>query len=219
MQPSPPDIVLWYAELGYPYLPLIERMTESARRVMPESRLVLITPTPSSGLGKYFDKVIDTSAKQKANIKTLCYDRASAMVSWQLLTERRTIYVDPDIEFKRPISFDGTFDVGLLWRGRKPDQPVNTGIILAEPGIREFWVQYGAVIANLPEPIRGWWCDQLAFGIITGKLHSAGDIFQAYDARLKLFDWKHACAPAEKASEDAWAIHYKGTRKWAYEAA
>ena len=128
----------------------------------------------------------------------------------------RTIFADPDIEFHREVEFDGSFDVGLLWRPRKPDQPINTGIVLAEPGFNDFWTHYGAVAANLPLPLRAWWCDQLAYNVLLGTMHKSGDVFQAYDAQVRSFSEMSAhCTPRDKATTDnPWAWHEKGKRKW-----
>lgn len=210
-----PDVVCWYADLGRPYLPLIAQMTASAKRVMPDSRTVLITPTNSEELASHFDIVWDISHQITTTEKTVCYDRARATVSWQAMTDRRTIYADPDIEFNRAVEFDGSFDVGLLWRPRKPDQPINTGIVLAEPGSLTFWSHYGAIVANLPLPLRSWWCDQLAYNVMLGTIHKAGETLQAHDARVKLFLMSEHCTPREKATTDnPWAWHDKGKRKW-----
>lgn len=209
------DICVFYADLGRPYQPLIEQMTTSAKRVMPYARTVLLTPTPSKALAACFDKTIDLSGEMQTTEKTVCYDRARSTVSWQAMTQNRTIYADPDIEFHREVEFDGSFDVGLLWRPRKPDQPINTGIVLAEPGSLTFWSHYGAVAANLPLPLRSWWCDQLAYNVMLGTLHKAGDTVQAYDAKVKLFLMSDHCTPREKATTDnPWAWHDKGKRKW-----
>lgn len=217
MRFSPPrlDIVCFYADLGRPYLSLMETMTQSAKRVMPYARTVLLTSTPSPELETLFDKTVDLSQHMKTTEKTVCYDRAVSTVSWQALTEGRTIYTDPDIEFRREVEFDGSFDVGLLWRPRKPDQPINTGIVLAEPGFSGFWTHYGAIAANLPLPLRSWWCDQLAYNVMLGTMHKANDTIQAHDARVKLFLMSDHCTPREKATTDnPWAWHDKGKRKW-----
>lgn len=212
------DIVCFYADLGRPYLPLIRTMTASAKRVMPYARTVLITPTPSAHLSELFDKVVDISFDVKTTDKTVCFDRARTTASWQAMSETRTIYADPDIEFHREVEFDGSFDVGLLWRPRKPDQPINTGIVLAEPGCQGFWAHYGAIAANLPLPLRSWWCDQLAYNVMLGTMHKSGDTIQAYDARVKLFEMSSHCTPREKATTDnPWAWHDKGQRKWQLE--
>lgn len=209
------DICCFYADLGRPYLSLIQNMTASAKRAMPDARTVLMTPTPSDELGACFDKVIDLSGHMTTTEKTVCFDRATCTVSWQAHAENRTIYADPDIEFHRAVEFDGSFDVGLLWRPRKPDQPINTGIVLAEPGCNSFWAHYGAIAANLPLPLRSWWCDQLAYNVLLGTLHKAGDTIQAHDARVKLFSMTDHCTPREKATTDnPWAWHDKGKRKW-----
>ncbi len=210
---QPEDIVLYYADLGRHYMPCIQRLNWSVRRTMPDARLVLITPTPHKKFEPFFDKVVDVSKAMTTTDETVCYDRVRSMVSWQMMTTRTTLHVDPDLEFRRPVEFSDDWDIGLLWRKRKPDQPINTGMILAQPGHHEFWVQYGAIAANLPLKLRGWWCDQLAFSVMLGTLHKAGDTVQAHDARVKLIDWLGACAPEEKANPDVWAIHFKGDRK------
>jgi hypothetical protein len=209
------DIVCFYADLGRPYLDLIRNMTASAKRAMPHARTVLLTPTPTHVLGQCFDKMVNLSGQLEGTADTLCIDRVRATVSWQALTKNRTIYADPDVEFHREIPFDGSFDVGLLWRARKPDQPINTGIVLAEPGSPDFWSHYGAVAVNLPKPVHSWWCDQLAYNVILGTLHQPGDMVQAYDARVRLFSMTDHCTPREKATTDnPWAWHDKGRRKW-----
>lgn len=209
------DVCCFYADLGRPYMDAIETMTTSAKRTMPYARTVLMTPTPSPALAAHFDKTIDLSPYMRTTEKTVCIDRARSTVSWQALTENRTIYADPDIEFNREVEFDHTFDVGLLWRPRKPDQPINTGIVLAEPGQKDFWMHYGAIAQNLPAPLHSWWCDQLAFNVMLGTMHAPNDIIQAYDARVKLFLMSDHCTPREKATtKNPWAWHDKGQRKW-----
>lgn len=209
------DICCFYADLGYPYLSHMETMTKSAKVAMPNARTVLLTPTPSIELRQLFDKTIDISVAMKTTQETICYDRARATVSWAANTKNSTIYSDPDIEFNREIEFDGSFEVGLLWRPRKPDQPINTGLVLSEAGCKEFWGRYGAIIANLPSSLHGWWCDQIGFNIMLGTLHKAGDVVQAHDARVKLFPMNEYCAPREKTTTDnPWAWHNKGRRKW-----
>ena len=214
--PSPPnlDICCFHADIGRGYLPLIQNMTASAKRVMPYARTILLTTTPSNELGECFDKMVDLSEHIQTTEYTVCIDRVRAQVSWQANTKNRTIYTDPDIEYHREVEF-GDFDVGLLWRPRKPDQPINTGIVLAEPGCKEFWGRYGAIAYNLPQAIHSWWCDQLAYNILLGTLHKAGETVQAYDARVKLFNMTDHCTPREKATTDnPWAWHDKGRRKW-----
>lgn len=211
MPASPPDIVCFYTDLGRPYLPLIENMTKSAREVMPGSRLILMTPTPSKALCRNFDLVVQL--KIDADVKTICFEKARAMTSWQAQMDRPCVFIDPDVIFKRPVEFPILADVGLLWRSTKPAQPVNAGMILAMPGAEEFWKKYGAIVANLPGALRAWWCDQLAFSLLLGSMHHAGEMVSAYGANVKLIAEEDACAPPERAKDTTWAIHLKGKRK------
>src|SRR5689334_1734740 len=95
------DIVCYYADLGRNYGPLIERMAASARRVMPDARLVLLTPTETA-LGKHFDQVCKLPCQ--TTFENLCMERARAMVSWMVATNDRAIFCDPDVEFRRPVA-------------------------------------------------------------------------------------------------------------------
>lgn len=204
------DIVCYYADLGRPYLPLLKRMTESAKDVMPDARLVLLTPTPKDELSALFDGMV--SLPSKTNFANLCLERVRAMVSWMLVAENPAIFVDPDLEFHRPVEF-GNYDVGLMWRPQRPDQPINTGMILAEPHQNEFWRHYGQVAVNLPPQVHWWWCDQLAFALLTGVMHQPEDEMRIDGARVRLLDGAKLCPASNKESKEAWAIHYKGSLK------
>src|SRR5579864_48441 len=91
------DIVCYYAHLNRPYLPLLQRMTASAKAVMPDCRTVLLTPTPSPQLGVLFDEMV--ALEYPATTDNLCLERARAMVSWALATPYPMVFVDPDIVF------------------------------------------------------------------------------------------------------------------------
>lgn len=200
-------VVLFYVDYGKPYLPLIEQMCESAREHIPEAKLTLLTDGPTQA-AKFFDDIVELDIKIPP--ETLCKDRARAMVSWMKHTKEDTIFVDPDVVFlKRPV-FHEAANVQLLWRP-KPDQPINTGLILAKPGPMKFWERYGTVAVNLPGQIHHWWCDQLAFALITGVCHKAGEILERDDAKICLMDAK-AIAPRshDPIPSSAWMVHYKG---------
>lgn len=206
---KPLDLVCFYADLGRPYLPLIRRMMLTARAVMPESRMVLITTTPGKELERGFDVVM--VVKTETTPQTLCLDKVRSMLTWQAQMDRPCAFVDPDLEFKRPIQMIDE-DVGVLWRQRSA-QPVNAGMLLAKPGCPDFWRKYGVTAAMLPVAIHGWWCDQLALSVMLGALRKPGDVVQAHDARVRLIPQEDACAPPEKAHAGTWAHHFKGRRK------
>jgi hypothetical protein len=102
---------------------------------------------------------------------------------------------------------------GLSGGGGKPDQPINTGIVLAEPGRPIFWKHYGAIAMNLPVEIHGWWCDQLAYSVLLGAAHRHGDRLLIDDARVLLMDYRRACAKPDHATSETWTVHYKGALK------
>lgn len=205
------DVVCYYVDLGRPYGPLIERMTASARRVMPDARLVLLTPNAGEEISRHFDLTCKLPAK--ADETNLCLERVRAIVSWQMVAQRPAIHCDPDLEWQnRPIiPNDGAMH--LLWRLHKPDQPVNTGMIAAGTGATAFWQHYGSVVVNLPPEIHSWWCDQMGFALLTGVCHRPGEWLDVDDAKVWLIDAKKFCPAADKASGEAWALHYKGALK------
>jgi len=204
------DVVCYYADFGRPYLPLIERMCASVREVMPDARLVLLTPTPKDELSAPFDTTAPLDIE--TTHANLCRERARAVCSWAMSAERPAVFVDPDVEFVKAPDL-GRYDVGLLWRTNKPDQPVNTGLIVAQPGQRDFWWRYGSVAVNLPKVVHYWWCDQLAFALLTGVCHQAGETLLIEGARVRLLDAASTCAPPDEATPEAWAHHYKGKLK------
>lgn len=207
------DVVCYYADLGRPYGPLIERMTASARRVMPDARLVLLTPNAPDDIRAMFDLTCELPSK--ADETNLCLERVRAIVSWQMVTQRPAIHCDPDLEWQNDPSafFECGWHVGLLWRRHKPDQPVNTGMILTMPGAPRFWQHYGSVVVNLPPEIHSWWCDQMGFALLTGVCHVAMDVLAVDDALVRLLDAKRFCPAADEAIGDEWALHYKGALK------
>lgn len=205
------DVVCYYADLGRPYGPLIERMVQSAKQAMPGCRTVLLTPFAPYAITSLFDVWVELG--HPADTTNLCLERARAMVSWAVVMERRAIFCDPDIEFLKPPPFDGSFDVGLLWRRTKADQPVNTGVILAEPGQEAFWKHYGNVAVHLPSTVHGWFCDQLAFALLTGVCRNTDDRLDIDGSRVWLMDAKRHCYKPGTVTDEAWAIHYKGATK------
>ena len=204
------ELACFYTDLGRPYQPLIETMTASAKRIMPSCKLTLLTPTPTKDLAALFDECVHL--KIDSTWRTICYDKSRAIMTWQLKSERPVVYIDPDLEFKRPLEFpDET--VGLLRCTRKTAHPINTGMMFARPGGHEFWQKYGNIVASLPAQLHGWYADQIGFGIMLGSLHKAGDVIQAYDASVKLLPWDEVCCEPERAKDNVQAVHFKGIRK------
>jgi hypothetical protein len=208
---QPLDVVCFYSDLGRPYIPLIENMTRSAKAVMPGCRTILLTPTPYPSLCKLFDYPVEL--RIETSLRTVCLDKARATITWQSQMDRPCVFIDPDVTFVKPVEFPVLADVGLLWRSTKPAQPVNSGMVLATPGNADFWNKYGSIAANLPHALHAWWCDQLAYSLLLGSMHYAGEMVSAYGANVKLIPEEDACAPPERAKDQTWAIHLKGKRK------
>jgi hypothetical protein len=204
------NIVCFYTEIGRPYLPFIQRMTESAKRVMPESKTILLTPTPSKELNACFDEVLQL--KIDSSWKTICFDKSRAILTWQLQSKEPTVYLDPDIEFRFPLEFPEE-DVGLLWCKTKLAYPINSGMIFARPGSHDFWQKYANIVASLPSALHSWWADQLAFAVMLGSLHQDNEVISAHGASIKLLPVESWCAAPERANLECPALHYKGIRK------
>lgn len=179
---------------------------------MPDCRLICATPTPHANLGGEWDLIVQLPPKVNGGI--LCLERARFNVSWATQAQHPFIFADPDIEFKSRPPIESLSDINLIWRKGKADQPINAGIVVAKPGPREFWLQYGRAALNLPDLLHSWWCDQLAYNLMTGICHEAGDIFQCADATVQLMDGAIYCPNSDATiPQEAWAIHYKGGRK------
>ena len=211
MNPPMLEIVCYYADLGRDYLPLFEKMINSARRTNPWAKITCMTPTPDK-VGKRWDLVIDTG-QFPAGSQNLILEKVRAIVSLGKTTDHHIVVADPDIEFIKPISFRNIADVGLLWRGKKPDQPINAGLIYITPGHPKFWEHYGEVAVNLPKEVHSWWCDQLAFALLTGVNHQPWETIEIDDARVTLLDGDVVCPKPENRQQHSWALHYKGALK------
>ncbi len=199
-------VVAFYVDYGRPYAPLFERMTESVRNVIPDAKLILITGGAPQEIMDRFDKCYHIGP---VDSKILCHEKARAIVSWAVKADEPTIFVDPDIEFRAEPEWD--CDIGLMWRENKPDQPINAGYILAKPGQEKFWRHYGKILVNLPDAIKYWWCDQIAFALLTGVCHRPEERLKIHGSTVRLIDAEKFCPNDDK--EGAWAIHYKGRRK------
>lgn len=211
------DIVCYYAECGRPYAALLERMTASAKRVMPECRTVLLTPTPNCDGPQYFDLVVDMPMVKKADengVAPLSLERCRANVSWLTSTDRPTICCDPDVEFiNRPVIREEV-DIGLVWRDR-PDQHVTAALFYSKPGQRYFWQRYGQIVFAMPKEIRSWWADQMAFQLMVGAYNRPNSSLYCDGSLVWFYEPRHSCALPDEADHGVWAIHYKGSRKGA----
>jgi len=199
------DIVCFYADLGIDYyVPLLEKLTASARAVMPGVRLVLLSPSKVPG----FDVTVPMPKAGEADI---CYRRAEALASWGSYSPRASVFVDADLEFRSFPQF-GDWDIGLMWR-RNPAQPINSGMILARPQQKEFWASYLRIAYSLPKPFRAWWGDQLPFSLMTGVFNKPGDEMDIGGSKIKLLEMDRLCPKSDRPHPEAWALHYKGTRR------
>lgn len=207
------DVVCYYADLGRPYRPLMERMCASAKKHI-DCATVILTPTPAPWMTGVFDRVAGYTSQSYPTVtrENLCQQRAEGMTAWGGRCERLTFFVDPDIEFRNTPAIPDC-DVALLWRADRFSMPVNTGFISTKPGQERFWMQYGNTVLNLPPRIHGWWCDQIGFSILLGNSHAAGDTLDLHGAKIHLLDTFDNCASPKKATEKAWAIHYQGHSK------
>lgn len=206
------DVVCFFADIGNPvYYPLMNRMCESAKRAMPDCRTVLISPTKNDALWAMFDTRLHLT-ETEVTADNLCRVRAQATVTWAHATDRTAIYVDPDVVFRRTPILDREADILLSWR-RRPDQPVNSGMVIARAGCPEFWQRYGSCAVALPPPLNAWWCDQLAYNLVIGIDHEEGDYIRCFDATVKLIGADIMCAKPEEAREESWSLHYKGAKR------
>ena len=209
------DVVCYYADLGRPYQPLMQRMCQSAKRHM-DCRTVILTPTPLDWMRDVFDTVAPHHSASYKHVTrdNLCQQRAEAMMSWGAYCNRPTFFVDPDLEFRSVVTLPEC-DMALLWRDDKLAMPVNTGFIATSPfdGQKDFWLVYGNTVVNLPTRIHGWWCDQLGFSLMLGNQHKAGDRMKVLGAEIALLNAADHCDVPDKVTEQAWAVHYKGSRK------
>lgn len=204
------NVVCFYTDLGLPYQPLIERMCMSARINIPGARLTCLTPTPVRWM-ECFDHILEIESKTPVTRDNLCLVHSQAVAGYAQAIMEDTVFTGPDVVFRRPPPF-GDWDIALQWR-KRADQPVNNGVVLTRPGQNAFWVHYAHVCRALPEAVRGWWCDQLAYSLLTGVCHEAGETLTIDGSRVHLMEAAANCDVPEHAKPTAWALNYTGKRK------
>lgn len=209
------DIICFYAEMGggASYVPLIERMTASARKAMPDARVLLMAPEPfpADEIAHKFDKILRYPDAPTAD--DLIYHKGRAFLTAALGTKNTTVFVDPDVEFLAPVLVDDSFDIGLTWRKERADQPALASLLVTKPNQMRFWLKFGHVLEALPKKNRRWYCEQIALALMTGVCHKPDARLTIAESRVWLMDALECCAISDEEAPRARAIHYKGRRK------
>jgi len=210
------EVAFLFCDLGDagPYAAMTKLAADSARKVMPDARLVQLTDRDTP---VYPEMDASLRANIKAERATFAAFKGLTMAERGKTTDLPTALCDVDLIFNRSIEpvFDADFDVAVLWRPWKA-QPYNGGMVYTKPteGARRFWADYAQAVQEMPDEVKGWWGDQLALAVMIGQA-TPGDTVSVCGAKVLVLDMnEHAYAPEGPDDRtDAYTTHYKGPRK------
>jgi len=223
---------------GTDYHALLARTVAVARRHA-DARITVLTDRhtkfdPSLG--------IDELVRDDVNTAQLMYERMRLQRAYiARVGGANVIFLDTDVLINRDPSdlFDGSFDIGLLWRTDFPDSPFLGGAILAcanAAALRFYDLaleayheleSFPAVQVRHPDGIRRWWGDQYALAAVVdwGRFaRRTSDRIQVEGTTIRFLAEREYCrVPSSKAPADLidlrrpYLLHFKGNRKGALE--
>jgi len=129
------------------------------------------------------------------------------------------VYSDCDMRWLKspePL-FDGSFDVGVMWRTGNPPMPYLACMVLlsrASEAAVHFVTEWWFTIATMPKEMQGWWGDQVALASMLGR-QKPNTMVDFEGCRVRIFDSGpiiHNTA-GNTAPEGVYAIHHKGQLK------
>ena len=206
-------------ETGYAdwYQAAASMMLESAKYAFKghDVRFIQLTDEAS----KVVDGVnIRFTPTSKCEREELMQFRGHCTAEWSLYTDRPTVFCDVDLLWNNDgitQLFDGP-DIILFARGNNAFQPFNGGLIVTQPGQKQFWETYRSMMNVLPNDCKGWWGDQIALGVMTGLPQPGQNGINRFGSSIAFMPID-LVAPSPKTQPSALlnttAVHWKGGNK------
>jgi tetratricopeptide (TPR) repeat protein len=226
---------------GVDYSELIAMSAASARRVMPQAKIVLLTDEAT----QFPDLVVDRLIRQPANAQDVVYERTRMQLAYVASEafDADSIFVDSDTLFHGDarIAFAREFDLAYTLRPGFELMPFNVGVVFARHTARDAVLRYlwlclacydyldglAPVREHYPEGIRRWWGDQLVPAALVGwehcsreLLHDGMNLAEIGGARIGFlpaatYNFDADDAAGADAFEGRLILHFKGARKQA----
>lgn len=228
-------------ELHANYWAVFQVMALSARKAMPDVRVILATSPEAAvprGLGA--DTVLRFAPP--GNPREIVVWRLAATVAYLASDDfdRDTAFVDQDLVFLDDCArlFAAPFDVGFTWREvqegvRTPEDhhfwhPVNGGVIFcrhaAQPQAHGFFARALAGVAAMSEEMRVWYGDQEIYVQLIGRdtftrfpppefVTASGAQIRLLPGEIYNFTYGHVATIADIPTQGKSIIHFKGARK------
>jgi hypothetical protein len=179
------------------------QMTDEASKVV-DGIDIRFTPTP------------------KCEREELAQYRGHCTAEWALYTDRPSILCDVDLLWNNGSitqliePSDKMPDIVLFSRPNNSFQPFNGGLILTQPGQKQFWETYRGMMRVLPNDCKGWWGDQIALGMMTGVPQPSQNAVKSFGSSVAFLPID-LVAPSPKTQPSALlntaAVHWKGGGK------
>lgn len=204
------------ADLGRPqYRVAAGDMLTSARACMKFNPVQLsdATSEPASG--------VDLVVRDQVRRENVMLARAKMLRDYAKHASHNVVMCDADVIFQRDPGelFDGTFDIGVLWRAWHAAMPYYGGLILIRHGSEaalEFLNEWWFLIAMMPPELQKWWGDQLSLAILLGR-GKPNSLVSLSGCRVKVFDGADVMFQIadieQKAPASAYCVHRQGKVK------
>jgi hypothetical protein len=195
-------------------------MLESARHAFQghDVRYVQMTDEASKVVDGADIKFNPTSKCERSE---LAMYRGHCTAEWALYTDRPTILCDVDMLWNNDdilalFDFEPRADIALFIRRENLLQPFNGGLIMTQPGQKQFWETYRDMMKTLPMDIRSWWGDQIGLSVMTGLPNQEQNGAIRHDSKVAYIPID-LVAPSPKSEPTELlttpAVHWKGGKK------
>jgi hypothetical protein len=204
---------------GDGHLDMAEMMVQSARRILPESRIFQLSDIRTRRV-KGVEAVIRGDWCTMEELKIANTGMQRQYMESEYFSEN-TVFVDTDILFNRDVDhvFSADFHVGLTWRPGFPRMPINYGVIFVKPSAAAlvFWRELENFIRRMSPEYKRWYGGQMALATMLGYDRFKGTeptelAFDCYGAKVRLFSCKHYnFTPVEWPThvEEEYIVHFK----------
>ena len=210
------DLCFMLAETGFPqYRPLAQQMLESAQKCM-RGRGIQFADEHSEPLPG-----IAALLRSDVTRENMMLKRVEMLRKYARTADHNMVLTDVDVVWQNDPSplFDGSFDIGVVWRAGHPAMPYCGGFVMVRHGSEaaiDFITEWWFACTSMPKVLQKWWGDQLALAFLIGR-QRPNTLVNVAGCRVKIFDAGDVLFQVadvnQRSNPKAMCRHYKGKAK------